>query len=113
MVAMTGSAVCGSNSVELAPSIPATWRACSMTMACSPRQMPRVGTPRSRAQRRAPILPSMPRTPKPPGTRMASTPPSAVLAPASVRQSSEATHRMSTLASCRNPPARRASVTDR
>src|SRR4028118_1184815 len=35
-----------------------------------PRQTPRYGIPCSRAIRAAAILPSMPRTPKPPGIRM-------------------------------------------
>ena len=110
---MTGALDAGSNSVELAPSMPATLRAYSMTMHCRPRQMPSVGTCCSRAQRSAPSLPSMPRTPKPPGTSTASTPPSALLAPAGVSQSSEGTQRMRTLASLWKPPARRASVTER
>ena len=55
----------------------------------------------------------MPRTPKPPGTSTASTPPSAFWAPAGVWHSSLATQRMFTLASWWKPPARSASVTDR
>ena len=46
---MTGHSVSMSNSVELAPSIPATWRANSHTAICMPRQMPRYGMHRSRA----------------------------------------------------------------
>ena len=41
---ITGNGVSGSNSVELAPSMPATWRANSATAICMPRQMPRYGT---------------------------------------------------------------------
>ncbi len=52
--------------------MPQTWRANSTTATCMPRQIPRYGTPRSRANRAAVILPSMPRPPKPPGTRMPS-----------------------------------------
>ena len=93
--------------------MPATLRAYSMTMHCRPRQMPSVGTWRSRAHLRAPSLPSMPRTPKPPGTSTASTPPSAFCAPASVWHSSLATQRIETFASWWKPPARIASVTER
>jgi len=45
-----------------------------MTATCMPRQIPRYGTLFSRAYWTAVILPSTPRRPKPPGTRMASTP---------------------------------------
>ena len=69
---ITGKRVDGSNSVELAPVMPATWRANSATATCSPRQRPKKGTPFSRAYFTDMILPSMPRTPKPPGTRMPS-----------------------------------------
>ena len=61
----------------------------------------------------APILPSMPRMPKPPGISTAWTSSSAAAAPPSVSQSSEATHRISTLARWLNPPARSASATER
>ncbi len=37
----TGYGVSGSNSEELAPSIPAMWRANSITAICMPRQMPK------------------------------------------------------------------------
>ena len=49
MVAMTGSGPSGSNSLEPAFSRPATLRAYSMTMHCSPRQRPSVGMPWVRA----------------------------------------------------------------
>ncbi len=52
---------------------PQTLRANSITAHCSPRQMPRNGTPRSRAYRTAATLPSTPRTPNPPGMRTPST----------------------------------------
>ena len=74
IVAITGSGVLGSNSALFAPARPARSRATSMTMHCRPRQRPRSGILCSRAYRIAPILPSMPRTPKPPGIRMPSTP---------------------------------------
>ena len=89
----TGYGVSGSNSVELAPSMPATWRANSATAICIPRQMPSSGMPRSRAIRVASILPSIPRSPKPPGIRI----PSAHSAIASGSKSSESTSSTSTL----------------
>ena len=49
-------------------------RAASITAICMPKQMPKYGTLRSRAKRAASILPSVPRSPKPPGTRMPCTP---------------------------------------
>src|SRR5207302_1861118 len=52
----------------------ARWRAASITAICMPKQMPKYGTCRSRAKRAASILPSAPRSPKPPGTRMPWTP---------------------------------------
>src|SRR6476469_503804 len=39
----TGKGVSGSNSAELAPSMPATWRANSTPALCLPRQIPRFG----------------------------------------------------------------------
>ncbi len=93
--------------------MPATWRAYSMTMHCSPRQMPSVGMPCSRANFSAPIFPSMPRMPKPPGMTMPSRVPSALAAPSGVSHSSEGIQRMLTWVSCANPPALSASVTDR
>ncbi|CNL10651.1 Uncharacterised protein [Mycobacterium tuberculosis] len=113
MVAMTGSAVSGSNSLDEAPAIPATSRAYSMTMHCRPRHRPRVGMPCSRANFRAPSLPSMPRMPKPPGTQMPSSSASCSCAPSGVSQRSDGIQRMLTLVSCAKPPALRASVTDR
>ena len=50
--------------------MPAVFRAPSMHAICMPRQMPKNGTLRSRAKRTEAILPSLPRSPKPPGTRM-------------------------------------------
>ena len=48
---MTGKAVSGSNSVELAPGMPQTLRANSATAHCMPRHTPRNGTLRSRQYR--------------------------------------------------------------
>lgn len=113
MVATTGCAVVASNSALPASVSAPSVRAASMTMHCSPRQMPSSGTRFSRACRTAPSLPSIPRTPNPPGTRTPSTPSSSRLAPSGVSQSSLFTQRMCTLASLPNPPCRSASVTDR
>ncbi len=63
----------GPNSVDEAFSTPARLRAASMTAICMPKQMPKYGTLRSRANWAAWILPSEPRSPKPPGTRMPCT----------------------------------------
>ena len=51
--------------------IPAVFRAPSMQAICMPRQMPKNGMLRSRAKRTLAILPSEPRSPNPPGTRIA------------------------------------------
>ena len=53
--------------------MPASERAASMQAICMPKQMPKYGTLRSRANLAARILPSEPRSPKPPGTRMPCT----------------------------------------
>ena len=50
--------------------MPHRLRAASITAICMPKQMPKYGTWRSRANCAARILPSAPRWPKPPGTRM-------------------------------------------
>ena len=50
--------------------MPSRLRAASITAICMPKQMPKYGTLRSRANCAARILPSAPRWPKPPGTRM-------------------------------------------
>ncbi len=113
MVEITGWAVAGSNSVELASVMPARLRAASITMHCRPRQRPSSGMRFSRAYWMAPTLPETPRSPKPPGMQMPSTSPSCSAAPAGVRQSSEVTHLILTRALLAKPPARSASVTDR
>ena len=81
---MTGLAQPGSNSVELASSMPQTLRAYSMTAIWKPKQMPRYGRSFSRAYLTQAILPSLPRAPKPPGTMIASTPSNLSAALASV-----------------------------
>ena len=77
----TGWGVPSSNSWLFALSSPQTSRANSMAAICKPRQMPKNGIFRSRAYFTAAIFPSVPRTPNPPGTRMASTCWSRVSAP--------------------------------
>ena len=67
-----------------------------MTIHCNPKHKPRVGIRFSRAYFNAPSFPSIPRTPNPPGTQIASTPSSAALAPSSVAQLSLATQTIST-----------------
>ena len=109
---ITGNGVSRSISVELAPSMPATWRANSLTATCIPRQMPRYGILRSRAIWAARILPSQPRPPKPPGIRM----PSALSSRAATSGSptvSESTQSTSTLQPWWMPECRSASTTDR
>ncbi|CAB4694114.1 unannotated protein [freshwater metagenome] len=113
MVEITGFVVFSSNSAELASLIPAILRAASITMHCKPRHKPSVGILFSRAYFNAPSFPSIPRTPKPPGTQIASTSPRLAAASLSVAQLSLGTHLMFTLAKLAKPPARSASVTDR
>ena len=93
---MTGNAVSGSNSVELAPGMSQTSRANSATAHCMPRHTPRNGTLRSRQNLIASILPSMPRWPKPPGTMTPSAPPRRSATVAGV-SSSESTQSSSSL----------------
>ena len=61
-----------SNSDELASPIWHMLRANSMICTCMPRQMPNTGILLRRAVSMAATMPSMPRTPKPPGTSSAS-----------------------------------------
>ena len=82
-------------------------------MHCKPKQSPRVGILFSRANLSAPSFPSIPRIPNPPGTQIASISPSAFFAPSGVSHSSLGTQTISTFASLANPPARRASETER
>ena len=106
---MTLCGATGSNSAEFAPGRPHTFRAYSITAHCNPRQIPKNGSPCSRAQRTAEILPSIPRSPKPPGTRSPSTRPSGPAAP-SPSICSASTHASSTRASLAIPPWTSASV---
>ena len=64
-----GSGQLGTISVECACLIPSTLRAYSITAACMPRQMPKNGVPRVARVLRGENRPSVPRPPKPPGTR--------------------------------------------
>jgi hypothetical protein len=70
----TAFAHSGANSLECESLMPHTFRANSMMAVCMPRQMPKNGSPVSRAVRIASTIPSTPRTPKPPGTRRPSYP---------------------------------------
>ena len=62
----------GSNSDECAPVKPHTLRANSTAASCIPKQIPKNGTLFSRAYLIVVILPSTPRSPNPPGTRIPS-----------------------------------------
>ena len=88
------------------------WRANSITAHWRPRQSPRNGSPLSRARWTASTLPSIPRCPKPPGTRIPATP-----ARRSPRfpawSSSESTQRMRTVRPFAQPACRSASETER
>ena len=66
-----------------------------------------------RAYSIAPILPSIPRTPNPPGISTPSAPSSSLIAPSGVWQWSLGTQRMLTWASLAKPPARSASAGER
>ena len=70
MMWMTGWVVSFRNSMLWASCQPITSRANSTMDSCMPRQIPRNGMPWARAYRMAVIMPSMPRLPNPPGTRM-------------------------------------------
>mmetsp|Transcript_38821 Transcript_38821/g.95980 ORF Transcript_38821/g.95980 Transcript_38821/m.95980 type:complete len:305 (+) Transcript_38821:515-1429(+) len=72
MLITTGCLVASSNSEECASFHPSTFRAYSITATWKPRQMPKYGTPFSRAYCAARIFPSTPRSPNPPGTKMPS-----------------------------------------
>ena len=112
MRAMTGWRVVWENSPDWASAMPQTCRAVSITAICIPRQIPKKGMFCSRAYRMAEIIPSIPRSPKPPGTRMPSAPASISAALPSVT-ASESTQRSFTLTPFSMPPWVRASTTDR
>ena len=78
---------------------------------CIPRQRPRNGTLFSRAYLIAVILPSIPRSPNPPGTRIPCTSPS-TSATLSSFSSSESTHLIFTVACWKIPPCFKASTTE-
>ena len=82
-------------------------------MHCKPKHNPRAGIFISRAYLRAPTFPSMPRTPNPPGTQIASRFLSSASAPDGGSQSSLAIQTISTFALLAKPPALNASVTER
>ncbi|KFD56011.1 hypothetical protein M513_03135 [Trichuris suis] len=72
MSTTTGCFVSLLNSVELASLSDNTDLANSITAHCMPRHIPKNGFLFSRAKRQAAIFPSIPRSPKPPGTRIPS-----------------------------------------
>mmetsp|Transcript_4227 Transcript_4227/g.10864 ORF Transcript_4227/g.10864 Transcript_4227/m.10864 type:complete len:271 (-) Transcript_4227:598-1410(-) len=72
MKTTTGCGVAGSISVLFAFSIISTFLANSITATCIPKQIPRKGMLFSRANLHVSALPSVPRPPNPPGTRMPS-----------------------------------------
>ena len=104
MSEITGSAHSGANSLECESSRLHMWRANSMTATCIPRQMPKNGSPRSRAQRIASTMPSTPRTPNPPGTSSPCTGPNNSAARSAEVNRSLEIQRMSTPTSLAMPP---------
>ena len=98
MVDITGLVVFGSNSAELASLRPIKLRATSITIHCKPKHKPRAGIFFSLAYLSAPSFPSIPLTPKPPGTQIASTSDKFLAASVSLAQLSLATHLIFTLA---------------
>lgn len=66
----TGLLVVLSNSSLFASCNPKTFRAYSITAICRPKQIPKKGILFSRAYFATLILPSVPRDPKPPGTKI-------------------------------------------
>jgi hypothetical protein len=70
MKTTAGGSAASANSAECARGSAQICRAHSTTASWKPRQMPRSGILRSRARLIAAIFPSVPRTPKPPGTRI-------------------------------------------
>ncbi|CRH74916.1 Uncharacterised protein [Chlamydia trachomatis] len=69
---MIGSGVSSLISAECASGNPRTLRAYSMDANCMPKQIPKKGFFVVRANSVAAIFPSIPRSPKPPGTRIPS-----------------------------------------
>ncbi len=111
---MRSITVCGerlSNSRELARSNPAQSRATEITITCNPRHNPKHGMPWSREYPAAATMPSMPRSPKPPGITMASSPRSRSVANRS-GTSSASIQSSSTSAPWWKPAWRSASTTD-
>ena len=103
----------GPNSVLDAPDRPAVFRAPSIHAICMPRQMPKNGTSRSRANLTAAIFPSEPRSPNPPGTKMAFIGSSAVaMSSSDCSNNSASIHLMLTLTRLDKPPCVKASLRD-
>jgi hypothetical protein len=84
-----------------------------MQAICMPRQMPKKGTLRSRAKRTLAILPSEPRSPNPPGTRIACIgSSSAAIAESSCSKISASIQRILTRTRLAMPPWTSASLSD-
>ncbi len=92
--------------------MPSRFRAASITAICMPKQMPKKGILRSRAKRTASILPSVPRSPKPPGTRMPLTFSSLATASVSLSKISLSTQSRLTFTLWAMPPCVSASASD-
>ena len=112
IVEITGSGVSGSNSAELASSMP-TERAASITMHCRPRHRPSTGNAVPARESDGADLALDAADAEAAGDQHAVHVVERRAAPGSVSQSSDATQRISTFARCLNPPARSASATDR
>ena len=97
----------------LAPVSPARFRATSIAMHCRPRQRPSSGIPWVRAWRDRADLPLDAADAEAAGDEHPVHPVELARRTLGVSQSSLGTHRMLTLASLANPPARSASVGDR
>ena len=98
-------------SAEPASSKPTTLRPNSTQAICIPKQIPRNGTSFSRAKRIASIFPSIPRSPKPPGTKIPSAEP-ILSATFSAVNSCESTQSISISESKSNPACFNASTTE-
>ena len=106
----TGCGQVRSNSEEFAWLMPATWRANSMSATCIPKQIPKYGILFSRAYLAVRILPSTPREPKPPGTKIPSKP--FKISTPLVSTSCESMYLIFTVKRFLNPACFKASFTD-
>src|SRR5216110_554819 len=109
--AITGFPHSGANSLELVSGSLQTSRANSMIAVWRPRQIPKNGSLCSRDQRIASSMPSMPRTPNPPGTSSPSYPASSSAVVSWSVKRSDAIHWICTPVSFAIPPWTSASCT--